>query len=311
MMTAGRDRLEERIAMPIIEPAFLELTKTLDVDAFWEENARCSDFTTNKPRCSASFSPDDHWIFEFMRVPSTVRYYEDKPYRDALHREVNHLTNEYVGRVFFDPDTWQFSPRRIEYLFGCQSKCLEGGTPWLTPATDDPAALARILDQAEATDLRTSTFPEEFLAEWDQRRRQGQSLRRLGDGSRGPATIMTSVLPPETALLWMLDHPDLMGRFRDVLTSKMVDLNTVLREFSGNTQQGWWITDDNCALLSPRLYREFCYPVLEKVLAAMATGRRAALSAFRQRHGPPAGLPVCPGNSIGELWARGRCRPDP
>ena len=52
--------------MPIIEPEFMELTQDLDVAAFWEENAQCRAFTTDKPRCALSFSPDDHWIFEFM-----------------------------------------------------------------------------------------------------------------------------------------------------------------------------------------------------------------------------------------------------
>jgi uroporphyrinogen decarboxylase len=258
--------------MPIIETEFLDLTKNLDVAAFWKENDRCSAFTTNKPRCSASFSPDDHWLFEFMNIPSTVRYYDDKPYRDVLHREVNGLTQKYVGRTFFDEDSWQFSPKRIEYLFGCKRAILEGGTPWLTPVTDDLAVLAKIIDQAEATDLRAWTFPDEYLAEWQERKRQGKTLPKLGDGSRGPATIITSALQPEAALLWMMDHPELMRRFRDVLAAKMIELNTVLREFSGNTQPGWWITDDNCALLSPRLYREFCYPVLEQVLEAMAPG---------------------------------------
>ena len=161
--------------------------------------------------------------------------------------------------------------------------CLEGGTPWLTPAANEPGELAAILDRAEATDLASWAFPAEFLAEWDERRREGRPLPRLGEGSRGPATIMTSVLHPETAVLWMLDHPELMRRFRDVLAAKMVELNSVLRQFSGNTQPGWWITDDNCALLSPPLYREFCYPVLEKVLAAMAPG-----DAWRYQHSDSA-----------------------
>jgi uroporphyrinogen decarboxylase len=258
--------------MPIVETDFLELTRTLDLDAFWEENRQCIAQGSQKPRCSVSFSPDDHWLFEFMNIPSTVRYYQDKPYRDALHREVNGLTQQYVGQQFFDEDTWQFSPNRIEYLFGCKPVLLEGGTPWLTPATDDSRQFTALVERAAAMNLRIWTFPEEFLAEWEQRRGQGRPLLRLGEGSRGPATIMTSVLRPETALLWMLDEPDLMRRFADVLAVKMVELNTVLREFSGNDQPGWWITDDNCALLSPRLYQAFCYPVLEKVLAAMAPG---------------------------------------
>ena len=93
--------------MLIIENEFMELTKKLDVGGFWIENEMCQEFTTDKPRCSLSFSPDDHWIFEFMQVPSKVRYYQDKVYRDTLHQEVNQITGKFVGKVFFEEDTWQ------------------------------------------------------------------------------------------------------------------------------------------------------------------------------------------------------------
>lgn len=258
--------------MAIIETEFMELTRSLDVAAWWEENDRCQVLGTNKPRCPASFSPDDHWIFEFMAVPSTLRYYQDTDYRNALHREVNAITLKYVGRAFFDEDTWRTSPKRIENLFGSEFSYYEGGTPWLTPVTDDPREFARVLDRAEATDLRRWALPDEYLAEWEERRAAGKPLPRLGTGSRGPATIMTSVLKPEALFLWFYDYPDLMRRFRDILAAKMVEFNTVLREFSGNTEPGWWITDDNCALFNRKLYREYCYPVLERVLNAMAPG---------------------------------------
>jgi uroporphyrinogen decarboxylase len=258
--------------MAIIEQEFLDLTRSLDPTAFWAENAACQAFTTAKPRCSASFSPDDHWLFEFLEVPSMVRYYHDKPYRDALHREANAVTQQYVGKAFFDEDTWQHSPKRIENLFGCEFAYHEGGTPWLVPVTDDPDEFARVLDRAETIDLAAWAFPDDFLMEWQERKVAGRALPLLGDGSRGPATIITSVLDPVTAILWMYDHPDLMRRFSELLAVKMVQFNRLLREFSGNTQAGWWITDDNSALFSPALYREYCYPVLEQVLAALAPG---------------------------------------
>jgi uroporphyrinogen decarboxylase len=254
------------------EQAFLDLTTGLDVDAFWEENAACHAFTPEKPRCSMSFSPDDHWIFEFVEVPSTLRYYRDKAYRDELHRKVNAITREYVGRAFFNEDTWEHQPKRIENLFGCDFTYHEGSTPWLTPVTDDPDAFAEVLDRAEATDLRTWALPAPYLEEWEARKAAGKPLPKLGTGSRGPATIMTSVLTPETVFFWMMDHPDLMHRFRDILADSMVAFNTVLREFSDNEMPGWWITDDNCALFSPDLYAEYCVPVLERVLEAMAPG---------------------------------------
>jgi len=258
--------------MPIIEPEFIELTAGLDVEAWWAENEACLRPGTDKPRCPASFSPDDHWIFEFMAVPSTLRYYHDTDYRNALHAEVNALTLAHVGRAFFDEDTWRTTPKRIENLFGCEFGYHEGSTPWLMPVTDDPDEFARVLDRAEATDLRTWSLPEDYLAEWDERKAAGKPLPKLGTGSRGPATIMTSVLKPETVFYWLYDHPDLMRRFRDVLAVKMVEFNRILREFSGNDEPGWWITDDNCALFNRRLYREYCYPVLEQVLAAFAPG---------------------------------------
>jgi uroporphyrinogen decarboxylase len=258
--------------MAIVEQEFMNMTRDLDVEAFWEENALCQAFTTDKPRCSLSFSPDDHWVFEFIDIPSTLRYYQDHVYRNELHKRVNEITAKYVGQTFLYEDTWEHQPKRIENLFRCKFSYKEGSTPWLTPVTDDPDEFARILDQAERTNLRTWSFPEEYLEEWERRKAEDRPLPRLGTGSRGPATIMTSVIEPVTLLLWLYDYPDLVARFRDVLAEKMVEFNHILREFSSNDQPGWWITDDNCALFSPSLYRKYCFPVLERVLSAMAPG---------------------------------------
>jgi len=258
--------------MPLLDPDFLELTPSLDPEAFWVENELCQEFTIDKPRCGLIFSPDDHWLFEFLEVNSTVRYYHDKTYRDSLHKEANRWLMEYAGKTYFDEDTWQTSPKRIENLFGSEFAYHENSTPWLTPATNDPDEFARILDRAEAVDMTSWALPEEYRAEWEQRKSDGKSLPSLGGGSRGPATIMTSVLPVETLFFWFVDHPELMRRFRDILAQKMIELNQVLRAFSGNDQPGWYILDDNSALFNVRLYKEYCYPVLERVLEILAPG---------------------------------------
>ena len=258
--------------MPLLDPEFLELTPSLDLQAFWAENELCQEFTTQKPRCALSFSPDDHWLFEFLDVSTTVRYYHDKAYRDSLHKEANRWLQGYVGKTFFDEDTWETSPKRIENLFGSEFAYHENSTPWLTPATDDPDEFARVLDRAESIDIKTWALPDDYLAEWAQRQADGKPLPMLGSGSRGPATIMTSVLPVETVFFWFMDYPELMRRFRDLLAEKMIELNRVLRAFSGNDQPGWYVLDDNSALFNVRLYREYCYPVLERVLETMAPG---------------------------------------
>ena len=254
------------------EPEFMELTKNLDLAAFWEENAQCHEFTTQKLRCSMSFSPDDHWILQFVDVPSTLRYYRDIDYRDSLHRDVNEITQRTIGKTFFEEQTWEYAPKRIENLFGCEFTYHEGSTPWLTPVTEDPEAFADILDRAEHTDLESWCLPPEFITEWNTRQFLGATCPKLGTGSRGPATIIASVLRPETAILWMYDHPALMHRFSDLLGEKIVALNRIFRQFSSNQTDGWWITDDNSALFNRKLYKEYCYPVLEVVLNALAPG---------------------------------------
>ena len=124
----------------------------------------------------------------------------------------------------------------------------------------------------EKIDVKNWALPEDFLKEWEQRRAEGKPLPKLGTGSRGPATVMTSILTTETTFFWLYDYPELMTRFRDLLMEKMVEFNRVLRDFSGNTTPGWWIADDNCALFNEDLYREFCFPILKRVLEAMAPG---------------------------------------
>ena len=254
------------------EDEFLEVARALDAEAFWQENELCGKFIADKPRCGLFFSPDDHWLFEFLDVASTIRYYGDKAHRDALHKEANAITREHVGKAFFDEVTWEHSPKRIENLFGSEFRYEENGTPWLQPATNDPEEFARMLDRAEAAAMSEWALPEPFLKEWEKRKADGKPLPALGTGSRGPATIMTSVLSAEDVFFWMEDHPDLMGRFRDLLAAKMIEFNRVLREFSRNDHPGWWITDDNCALFNRELYREYCYPVLEAVMDALAPG---------------------------------------
>ena len=270
--------------MAIIEKDFMDLTKDLDITNFWKVNDKCKKFTVNKPRCALSFSPDDHWIFEFTEVKSTQEYYNNKSYRDAIHKEVNNVTRKYVGNYFFSEDTWEYMPKRIENLFQCNFTYTEGQTPWLEPATDNPDEFAKILDKAEKTDIEKWALTDEFLKEWDLRKAEGKEMPKLGDGSRGPATIMSSVLSVENLFYWMYDYPELMNRFRDILAVKMVELNNTLRKFTRNITESWWITDDNCCLFSKKLYKKYCVPILKNVLAAMAPGD----DSFRFQHSDSA-----------------------
>lgn len=266
-----------------VDPEFDELTRDLDVNKFWEENQLCLDLSPASLRSPLAFTPDDHWLFGFWDIHDTKRYYFDKAWRDELHRRTNLITQRTLGCRFFDEDTWQYSPKRIENLFGCEFTYTEDSTPWLTPVTDTPAVFDDLLDRAETTDLQVWALSDEYRSEWESRKRQGKDLPLLGSGSRGPATIMTSVLRPETFFLWSVDEPGLLARFSRILAEKMIEFNQLLRAFSGNAEPGWSITDDNSALFNRRLYRQYCYPVLEKVLDTLAPG-----DALRYQHSDSA-----------------------
>lgn len=257
--------------MPLIEPEFMDLTRNLDAEAFWEENRLCERAGEDKPRCAlAGVGSDDHWLFEFLAVAGTLRYYRDKAWRDGLHRTANALMWEHLRFRPYDEDSWEHQPKRIENLFGCEFAYHEGGTPWFVPVTSDPAEFARILDRAEATDIEAWSLPDAYLAEWERRKAAGQRMPHLGTGSRGPATVITSVLDPQVALIWCIDEPELMDRFSRILTQGYLRLNRHLRAFSGCTSPSWWITDDNCCLFNPRQYRRFCMPVLRAVMDEFA-----------------------------------------
>ncbi len=189
--------------MPIIEPEFMELTANLDLEAFWAENAQCFNFTTDKPRCPASFAPDDHWIFEFMNVESTVRYYHDKAYRDGLHKQVNEATQKYVGCTWFDEDTFEHLPKRIENLFGCEFTYHEHSTPWLTPVTDDPDEFALVLDQAEATNVAAWALPDAVSQRMGTACRTGTHAAQVG--RRQPRPCHHHDIGAESGDLLLLD----------------------------------------------------------------------------------------------------------
>jgi uroporphyrinogen decarboxylase len=258
-------------AMTIMDPDFLELSRDLDAESFWAENSLCTRPGEDKPRCAlASVTSDDHWLFSFLGVVSTLRYYRDKSWRDDLHRQANALMWEHLRVRAYDEDSWETAPKRIENLFGCEFAYHEGGTPWFVPVTSDPAEFARILDRAEAIDIESWCLPEAYLAEWERRKAAGGKMPHLGTGSRGPATVITSVLDPQVALIWCIDEPELMDRFTRVLTQGYLRLARRLRAFSGCAWNGWWITDDNCCLFNPKQYRRFCMPVLRAVLEEFA-----------------------------------------
>ena len=299
--------------MPIIEQDFMELTENLDLEAFWEENVRA---TPSPPTSRAARSPSRRTITgssSLWTCPSTLRYYHDKRLpRRAAQGESTPSHSEYVGRAFFNEDTWETRatahrkslrlllhlPRRRHAVAHTRHERIPTNSP-ASSTKPKPPTCAR------------GRLPEPYLAEWEARKAAGKPLPRLGTGSRGPATIMTSVLKPETVFYWMYDHPDLMRRFRDILAEKMVEFNTMLREFSGNDRARLVDHRRQLRALQPQTLPRVLLPRPRARARRDGPRRCPPLPALRQRDGPPAGNAVRSGHPRRQLRPdRGR-RPHP
>jgi len=242
------------------------MTCDLDLERFWREERESGGkhWRTDKPRVPIGLALDDHWIIEEMQIPSTVRYYTDLAYQAEVNRACNDRVQEAIGIRPFGEHPIP-GPRRIEEVFGSYIVHTEGGTPWLEPGARTPEDLERILDRVEEMDLREFVVRPEWLEGRAMLKERFGVEGRAGGGSRGPATVGTSVCGTENYLMWLMDYPDTMRRFRDLFAEKLIEHNKILAEVTNHTIRGYGWLDDNCALLSPGLYREFCYPVLERV----------------------------------------------
>lgn len=238
---------------------------SLDLARFWAENEVClaRPFRTDKPRAALTLCFDEHWLFEELAVPSTVRYYRDPEYRVAANRAANDRIEAAIGLRPFDERPPKTPPLRIEEVFGSRQDILEGGTPWLEPTLFTPEDLSQKLDEIETLDdealLRLVLSNGATL--------EPTSGPRVA-WSRGPTTIGTSVLGTMRFLETILDEPAVMGRFYDVLATTLIRYHRLLASAQGTEIRGFAWLDDNCALLSPHLYEQYAYPAMRRVFDA-------------------------------------------
>ncbi len=262
----------------------------MDLARFWAENeaSLARPFSTDKPRVPVVVSVDDHWLIQEMRLPSTVRYYQDVAYREEAHRACNRRTLAALGRAFFPEEVFPAPPRRIEEVFGSEIVLTEGGTPWLQPRVETIDDLKATLRRVERLDLRSFVFHEAYCAAEEEWRAAGRAPLALGTSIRGPVTVGTSVCGTMTYLEFVLDYPDVMDEFVRLLAARSVEYLRLLRERTGAPPRGLSILDDNCCLLSPRLYERFGYPVLRTLFDTFSPTPGAVGGDERYQHSDSA-----------------------
>lgn len=104
---------------------------------------------------------------------------------------------------------------------------------------------------------------------------------------QGPLNIALSLCGVENLFVWMYDYPEQVHEMMDFCTETLIEWIKVQKKHAGQSPEkgafphgivlpdgfgGVWISDDDCTILSPDLYREFVVPYNSRVFKAFGGG---------------------------------------
>lgn len=252
----------------------------IDLRSFWAANdaAVRDPFSPSCPQLPMGIVMSDECVFDELGIAREWhRLFHDREYHASLCRRYNDRAAEVTGRRLiseglsgeFDPE--EPRARTLADVFEARSEWREQTwSYWLHPSAGSEDELAALLDRVE----RRLERLRDFLVPGgrDARRSPAESSGRKPAAyrhQRGPVTFAMSVYGAENLVYLILDNPDLAGRFRDLILRAVLERARIIDEERGepepDTRGGWSWADDNCALLSPEMYRFFGAPILAAV----------------------------------------------
>ncbi len=104
---------------------------------------------------------------------------------------------------------------------------------------------------------------------------------------QGPFNIALNLVGVEAISLWMYDYPTAVHELMDFCTTVLIDWVKVQKQHAGQPLEsgafphftvlpegfgGVWISDDDCTIMSPHLYRQFVVPYNSRVFRAFGGG---------------------------------------
>jgi uroporphyrinogen decarboxylase len=257
----------------------------LDLDSFWALNDKAvkDTFSPACPHLPVGITMSDECVFEELGVePEWKKLFHDNEYHTGLCRNYNDLAEKLVGRRLIQ-EGLNFDPRcppvkELSDIFEAKSEWRdESWSYWLHESARDEGELTALLDRVERRleNLREFILPADWAELKANYLASGKKLP-LYRHQRGPVTFATSVFGVENLLFLILDNTDLAGRFRDLIRKAILERARIIDEEAGfdpeTAPRGWSFADDNCALLTPDMYRFFGYPVLKGVFERYAPG---------------------------------------
>lgn len=252
------------------------MTADLDLEQFWRDDAKAHENNcfNDAPQIALGIRMSDECVFSEMGEEGTPWMPIPRQRRIELNRRYNDKAEKIVGlrllQEDFPPEDAAFPEiRRIGEVFG-GSYIYHNQTEWLAQSVHSPLELEKLLDHVEKMDLRAFMLPENWEAQktriWETYGLKPALMRHI----RGPVTLACSIMGTEEFLFLVMDEPRLAGRFSDAITSVTLGMAGIMDEEAGTSSEetpGFSFADDNCCLMTPRMYELFGFPVLQKVFS--------------------------------------------
>ncbi len=244
----------------------------VDLDRFWKEDeaAHHENCFYKSRQTALGIRMSEECVFSELGESGAPWGYTPLDRRRELNRRYNDKAEKIVGkrllREEFLPEDAAFPPvKRIGEVFGSEY-IMHNDTEWLTQSIDGAQALKERLDQVEKMDLRAFMLPPN----WESEKRRIYETYGLRPAPmrhvRGPVTLACSLMGTTEFLYFLVDEPELAARFSHVMGDVIIRMAEIMDEEAGTqSQRGFSFADDNCCLLTPRMYETFGYPVLQRV----------------------------------------------
>jgi uroporphyrinogen decarboxylase len=251
----------------------------LDTDQFWaddEEAHRENCFYEDAPQVALGIRMNAECVYAELGEEGDAWGVEPRERRIDLNRRYNDKAEKIVGRRLlpeeFPVAEETFPPvKRIGEVFGGVYERGAKTGEWLHSPIETPEELEARLDRVDRMDLREFMLPPEWESEkrriYETHGRKPSPLRHV----RGPVTLAMSIYGNENLIFLYYDAKELYLRFGETIgrvileMGKIMDIEAGFDDSEGRLPPGFSFADDDCALLTPEMYEEFGYPILEKL----------------------------------------------
>ena len=257
----------------------------LDVEAFRARNDKAvrDPFSRSCTHLPLGIVLSDECVFDELGIKADWhRLFHDEAYHAELCRRYNDKAEGIIGRrpvpehLDGDRDPGRLPIKTLGDIFEARNEWRdEAWSYWLHQSASTPNELSALLDRVERrlSNLREFLFP----ADWHKLKAgflQTGKRMPLYRHQRGPVTFAMSIFGVENLIFLIMDNPDLAVRFRDLILSAILARARLIDEeagcAAGKAPRGWSWADDNCALLSPDMYKLFGHPVVKGMFDAYA-----------------------------------------